>query len=55
MLVDVASAASASMNKGRMDITKLTYHFCSISTQLIQFNKFEFFMDIVIKTAVSPL
>jgi hypothetical protein len=52
MLVDVASA---SMSNGKMDITMLAYHFCSITTQLVQFNKFEFFLEIVIKIAVSPL
>jgi hypothetical protein len=52
MLVDVASA---SMSYGKMDITTLAYHFSSITTQLVQFNKFEFFMEIVIKTAVLPL
>jgi hypothetical protein len=33
----------------------LAYHFCSITTQLVQFKKFQFFPEIVIKTAVSPL
>jgi hypothetical protein len=52
ILIDVASAF---MSNGRMGITVLTYHFRSITTQLIQFNKFELFLVIVIKTAVSPL
>jgi hypothetical protein len=52
MLADVASA---SMSNGEMDIKMLANHFHSITTQLVQFNKFEFFPEIVIKTAVSPL
>jgi hypothetical protein len=50
MLVDVASA---SISNEKMDIKMLACHFCSITTQLVQFNKFEFFPEIVIKTAVS--
>jgi hypothetical protein len=52
MLVDVASA---SMRNGKIGIMMLAYHFCSTTTQLVQFNKFEFFLEIIIKTAVLPL
>jgi hypothetical protein len=52
MLVDIASA---SMSDGKMDIKMLAYHFCSITTQFVQINKFEFFPEIIIKTAVLPL
>jgi hypothetical protein len=52
MLVDVTSA---SMSNGKMDVKMLAYHFCSITTQLVQFNKIEFFPEIVLKTAVSRL
>jgi hypothetical protein len=51
MLGDVNSA---SMSNEKMDITMLAYHFCSITTQLDEFSNFEFFLEIVIKTAVSP-
>jgi hypothetical protein len=52
MLVDVASV---SMSNRKMDITILAYHFCYDTTQLDQYNKVEFFLEIVTKTAVSPL
>jgi hypothetical protein len=50
MLVDVASA---SISNRKMDIKMLAYPFCSITTQLVQFNKFQFFPENVIETAVS--
>jgi hypothetical protein len=46
MLVDVASA---SISNGRMNIKILAYHFCSITTQIVQFNKFEFFPEMSLK------
>jgi hypothetical protein len=46
MLVDVASA---SMSNGKVDITVLAYNFCSIITQLVQLNKFKFFLEIIMQ------
>jgi hypothetical protein len=53
--VDVGWCCFCLHEQRKIDIKMLAYRFCSITTQLVQFNKFKLFPEIVIKTAVSPL